>query len=53
MDDCEKVLEVHPAGEVRAEDAVAVDNHGRRIHVERDPASPATAEHRPQLPDSG
>lgn len=35
-------LEVHPAGEVEAEESLAVDTHGRRIHVEWDPASPVT-----------
>ena len=40
-------LEVHPAGEVETEESLAVDTHGRRIHVEWDPASPVTAEHRP------
>ncbi|MSU84192.1 MAG: hypothetical protein EXS21_03635 [Pedosphaera sp.] len=35
-------LEVHPAGEVEAEDALAVDIHRRRLHVEWDSASPVT-----------
>lgn len=35
-------LEVHPAGKREAEKSLAVDTHGRRIHVEWDPASPVT-----------
>jgi hypothetical protein len=38
----ERALEVHPAGEVKTEESLAVDTHGRRIHVEWDPASPVT-----------
>ena len=42
MDLFEGGSEVHPAGEVEAEDALTVDTHGRRIHMEWDPASPVT-----------
>jgi hypothetical protein len=38
----ERALEVHPAGEVETEESLTVDTHGRRIHVEWDPASPVT-----------
>jgi len=38
----EGCLEVHPAAEVETEESLAVDTHGRRIHVEWDPASPVT-----------
>jgi hypothetical protein len=38
----EGCLEVHPAGKREAEKSLAVDTHGRRIHVEWDPASPVT-----------
>ena len=39
-----RALEVHPLGEVEKGDldGLAVDTHGRRIHVEWDPASPVT-----------
>lgn len=44
MDLFERALEVHPFGEVEEGDldGLAVDTHGRRIHVEWDPASPVT-----------
>jgi hypothetical protein len=42
MDLFEGGSEVHPAGDLEPEDALAVDTHGRRIHVEWDPASPVT-----------
>ena len=42
MDLFEGGSEVHPAGEVEAKDTLAVDTHGRRIHMEWDPASPVT-----------
>lgn len=42
MDLFEGGSEVRPAGDLEPEDALAVDTHGRRIHVEWDPASPVT-----------
>jgi len=44
MDSFERALEAHPSGEVEKGDldGLAVDTHGRRIHVEWDPASPVT-----------
>jgi hypothetical protein len=44
MDLFERAFEVHPFGEVEEGDldGLAVDTHGRRIHVEWDPASPVT-----------